>query len=193
MRSMPWIRNCAIQRWEELQNSTVGSSCSIPGPQTTSLWKSQPQRLSSYRWRTRVYWTSSATVCRQAKFTFWNLEVRYFIYNSKNEIDRSYLFLTDHSLNFFSKETAEESQELLKIFQFIAEKASNGRINPESLEQFLTDPRTLRRRIKLHNQRMQNFLIRYLPIIAENGELSEVRDGIPWTLQAIVMRRDDSK
>ena len=104
------------------------------------------------------------------------MEVRYFIYNSTYEIDKSYLFLTDHSLNFFSKETAEESPELLKIFQFIAEKASNGRINPESLEQFLTDPRTLRRRIKLHNQKMQNFLVRYLPIIAENGELSVTWD-----------------
>lgn len=64
----------------------------------------------------------------------------------------------------------------MKIFQFIAEKASNGRINPESLEQFLTDPRTLRRRIKLHNLKMQHFLTKYLPIIAENGDLTVTWD-----------------
>ena len=90
--------------------------------------------------------------------------------------------MTDHelltnSLNFlFSPETAKESPELLHLFQFLVKKASGGRINPESVNQVLTSPNTLRRRIKVHNKMTNQFLLKYLKIVAEMGVLHVTLD-----------------
>lgn len=80
-------------------------------------------------------------------------------------------YLTDQNI-IFSKTTAENSPELLQLFQFVAEKASGGRMRPESLEQLLTDPMTLKRRIKVHNHLTETFLLKYLKIVAEEGLLT---------------------
>ena len=53
-----------------------------------------------------------------------------------------------HLLIYFSPNTASTSPELVEIWKIIARKASNGTVREESVEQLLTDPSMLRRRIE---------------------------------------------
>ena len=60
---------------------------------------------------------------------------------------------------FFSKETYDFAPEMCKIWEFLVKKASNGTMNPKSVDQLLCDRGKLVRRIPAVSESIQSKLI----------------------------------